>query len=177
MKKIIENIRKQAKNESMKAGLVVIGAVGGIVTNKLLNKVTADQPMINAIVKYGYPTLLLGGGFILSSATEPNSKLKYLGYGLTAAGIWEGVNVIPFVKEQLSGILGDIEIPAANAFLTESEERQKIMNGFGMTTLPVGKATLQSPNDFEPNLPELQGSDLGYNGSATDDVDPVSGIL
>jgi hypothetical protein len=177
MKKIIEKIQRQAKDESMKAGLVVLGAVGGIVTNKLLNKITADQPMMNAIVKYGYPALLTGGGFILSCSLDGNHKLKYLGYGLTAAGIWEGVNVIPFVKEQLSGILGDIEIPAANAFLTESEERQKIMDGFGMTTLPVGKATLQSPNDFEPNLPDLQGSGIGYNGSTTDDVDPVSGIL
>lgn len=177
MKKIIENIKKQVKDESMKAGLVVLGAVGGIVTNKILNKITADQPTMNAIVKYGYPALLAGGGFILSCSLEPNSKLKYLGYGLTAAGIWEGVNVIPIVKDKLSGILGELEIPAANVFLTESEERQRIMNGFGMTNLPVGKATLQSPSEFEPNLPDLQGTGIGYNGSTTDDVDPVSGIL
>lgn len=177
MKKYIENIKRQAKEDAMKAGLVVLGVVGGMVSSKLLDKVTQDKPTLNAIVKYGYPALLTGGGFILSSAVDPNKKIKYLGYGLTAAGIVEGIKIIPIAKDYLQGILGDTEIPAANAFLTESEERQRIMQGFGMTSLPVGKATLQNVNNFEPNLPELEGANLGYNGSVTDDVDPISGIL
>lgn len=179
MKKYIEKIKRQANDEAMKSGLVVIGAVGGLLLAKGLNKLTEDQPNINSVVKYATPILLAGGGFILASATDQNQNVKYFGYGLTVAGTIEGVKLIPVAKEYLSGILGDTEISAANAFLTESEERQKLMNGFGMTSLPVGKATLQNANNYETNLPELEGAveGLGYNSSTTDDVDPVSGIL
>lgn len=177
MKEIINKIKRQAKEEAMKGGLVIVGAVGGMLTAKGLDKLTENQPTWNAVVKYGMPVLLAGGGIILTTVTDEKSKLKYLGYGLEVAGVIEGVKLIPVVKDYLHGMLGNTEISAANAFLTENEERQKLMQGFGMTNLPVGKATLQEAPSFNTNLPDLEGTGVGYNSSVTDDVDPVSGIL
>lgn len=190
MKKHIENIKRQAKEESMKGLYVIIGAVGGLLAAKGLKKLTEDKPSIDAITKYIIPTVLGGGGFLLTTMTENNSKLKYFGYGLEVAGVIEGVKLIPVAKEFLFSGLGDTEIPAATAFYTESES-QKVINGVGLSALPIANATLREAARTEMQLPDLEGAtntedlgynpaqiDLGYNPSQTDDVDDkLNGII
>lgn len=181
MKNSIERIKKQYKDEALKTFLVIIGAVGGSFAIKGIRKLTADSPTIDAIAEYGLPILFAGSGFLIAAATEPNSKAKYFGYGLVAAGGIEGIKIIPAAKEYLSG-LGETEIPAASAYYTESEERQKLMSGFGLASLPVGNVMMQEASAMDTNLPELEGAeereseDLGYNGEATSEAD-LNGIL
>lgn len=180
MNKHIEKIKKQALDEAMKTGLVILGAVSGTLAIKGLRKLTADNPTIDAVAEYALPVLFAGGGIIIAAATDTNSKAKYIGYGLAVAGGLEGIQLIPVAKEYLSGIT-ETEIPAANAFYTESEEREKIMSGFGLSALPVGNVSMQEASQLDTNLPELEGAqatqseDLGYNPSQTGD--DVQGIL
>ena len=105
--------------------------------------------------------------------TENNSKLKYFGYGLEVAGVIEGVKLIPVAKEFLFSGLGDTEIPAATAFYTESES-QKVINGVGLSALPIANATLREAARTEMQLPDLEGAanteDLGYNPAQIEDV-------
>lgn len=192
MKNHIEKIKRQAKDEAMKTGLVILGAVGGLVLAKFTRKYTAEHPTMDAVAKYGIPALLAGGGFIIAAATDTNSKAKYFGYGLAVAGSIEGIKIIPVAKDYLSGILGETDIPAASAFYTESEERQKQINGFGLASLPVGNASMEDVQGMGVTLPDLDGLgfnesiiegfgyngdqvDLGYNASQTDD--DIKGIL
>lgn len=181
MKARIEKIKKDIKDEAMKAGLVILGAVTGAAVAKGLRKATESKPQLSSIVSYATPFLLGGGGIIIAAATEDKSKAKYFGYGLAVAGTFEGIKLIPVAKDMLSGIFGNSEIPAANAFYTESEERDKIMSGFGLAALPIGTTTMQDAVSFETRLPELEESvqkedNLGFNPSATNDVD-INGIL
>ena len=178
MNKHIEKIKKDALDEAMKTGLVIIGAVSGTLAIKGIRKFTEEHPTLDAVAEYALPLLFAGGGILISAVTETNSKAKYLGYGLAVAGGFEGIKIIPIAKEYLSGILGETEIPASSAYYTESEEREKLMNGFGLSTLPVGNATMQEVVSPQMNLPELEGAgnDLGYNASQTGDED-VKGIL
>lgn len=156
MKKHIEKIKQQAKAEATRSGFVILGAVSGIVGANVLDKLTASQPTLNTIFKYGYPTLLAGGGFILSAATEPGSKSKYFGYGLQVAGWVKGLQLIPFAKDYLMGILGDVAVPEANEYLTENNERDKLLKGFGKTELPVKTAAIQEAGAYTTRLPELE---------------------
>lgn len=177
MKKTIDKIKKDIADEAMKSGLVVLGAVGGMFAAGALRKATEDNPTINAVVKYGLPVLMAGGGLIIAAATDDKNKAKYFGYGLAVAGTVEGVKLIPIAQDYLKGILGETEIPASTAFLTEVEERQKLMSGFGLGELPIGSASLQTVGNYQTNLPELDNMNgLGYNSSATDDVDPLKGM-
>lgn len=192
MKKHIEKIKRQAKDEAMKSGLIILGAVSGFVLAKVARKYTAEHPTMDAVAKYGIPALLAGGGFILSAATDTNSKGKYFGYGLAVAGSIEGISLLPFAKDYLPSFLGQTDIDAASAFYTESEERQKQINGFGLASLPVGNASMQEVQGMGVNLPDLEGlgyneaiveglgynadqTDLGFNASQTDD--DIKGIL
>ncbi len=183
MNKHLEKIRKNALAEAKKSSLVIIGAVGGLLVAKGIRKFTEDKPTLDTVAKYSVPLLMGGGGFLITTMTDAKSNAKYVGYGLMAAGTIEGIKLIPVAKEFLSGILGDNEIPAANAFYTESAEREAIMSGFGLSALPVGKASMQDAQIFETRLPELEGAenerseDLGYNPSTTDDADAFKGIL
>lgn len=188
MKKHIEKIKRQALEESQKAGLVILGAVGGLLLAKGIRKATESYPKLSSIAEYTTPFIMAGGGFLITTLTDEKSKAKYLGYGLEVAGTIEGVKLIPIAKDYLSGILGETSIPAASAFYTESEERQKLINGFGLSSLPIGNASMQEATGNDVRLPELEGvgdmrglgynpaqTDLGYNPAQTDD--DLSGIL
>jgi hypothetical protein len=181
MNKQVEKIKRQAKDEALKTGFVILGAVSGIVSANLLDKLTAAQPTLNAVVKYGYPAILAGGGFILSAATETNSKAKYFGYGLSVAGAYKGIQLIPFAKDYLQGVLGDVAIPDATEYLTENEERNKLLKGLGLSTLPVNNAVMQEAAAYTTRLPELETIEgiagLGFNASMTDDADEIKGII
>lgn len=192
MNKHIDRIKKQVQDEAMKTGLVIVGAVGGLLAAKGIRKLTEEHPSFDAVAQYAIPVLMAGGGLLIASASEEKSKIKYLGYGLSVAGGIEGIKLIPIAKDYLSGILGDTDIPAASAFYTESEERQKLINGFGLASLPIGNASMQEVSGNDVRLPDLEGlgynesqveglgynpdqTDLGYNSSQTDD--DVKGIL
>jgi hypothetical protein len=184
MKKIIEKIKRNIADESMKAGLVLLGAVSGAFIIKGTRKLTADYPSLDAFAEYVLPILTAGGGLIIAAATDTNSKVKYFGYGLMAAGSIEGVKLIPVANDFLSGTLGSAEIQSANSFYTEDGERERIMQGFGLSELPVSNAAMQAPMEMDTRLPDLEGAtpsgeseDLGYNGSATDDTDSIKGII
>jgi hypothetical protein len=181
MNKHIEKIKKQALDEAMKTGLVILGAVSGTLAIKGIRKLTEENPTWDAVAEYALPVLFAGGGIIIAAATDTNSKIKYIGYGLAVAGGYEGIKIIPVAKEYLSGILGETEIPAASAFYTENDNREKLMDGFGMSSLPIGNASLQAVPLTEMDLPELegmaeeQGENLGYNSAQTGD--DVKGII
>lgn len=183
MNKHLEKIKRQAKNEAIKSSLVIIGAVGGLLLARGIRKFTEDNPTLDTVAKIGLPILYGGGGFLITTLTEEKSNVKYLGYGLMVAGAVDGVKLIPVAKEFLSGVLGDNEIPAANAFFTESQQREAIMSGFGLSALPVGKASMQDAPIYDTRLPELEGAentnteDLGYSSSVTDNADQFRGIL
>lgn len=163
----------------IKNGALVL-SVNVAFDNPTNHTMSLKKPNLSAF--YALPLLFAGGGIIIAAATDANSKAKYLGYGLAVAGGFEGIKIIPVAKDYLSGILGETEIPAASAFYTESEEREKLMNGFGLSALPVGNASMQEVASIQSNLPDLEGSentgneDLGYNASQTDDEE-VRGIL
>ena len=179
MKKHIEKIKRQYKDELMKAGLVILGAVTGTVLIKGIRKFTAENPTLDGIAQYGMPVLTAGGGFLITAATDEKSKAKYFGYGLEVAGIVEGVKLIPIAQEYLSGLLGNSDIPSASQYYTEDAARAQIMEGFGLSSLPVGNAAMQEVGDNGTHLPDLEGQedqDLGYNGESTSDVD-VRGII
>jgi hypothetical protein len=181
MNKHIEKIKKQAAQEAMKAGLVILGTVGGMVVIKSIRKFTQDNPSMDTAMQYALPIIVAGGGIIIAAATDEKSKAKYFGYGLSVAGAIEGIKLIPVAKDYLSGILGETEIPAASAFYTENEAQQKLMSGFGLSDLPVGNTMMQPAAMMQNNLPDLEGAedtrneDLGYNPASTDDE--VKGIL
>lgn len=186
MKKHIERIKANAKEELMKTSLVIVSTVGGLLLIKGVRKFTASHPTLDTIVKYSLPPLMATSGFLIAAGTEKDSKVKYIGYGLTAAGTIAGIRLIPVVGEYLSGITDDTDIPVGNAYYTEDAERQNMMQGLGdPEELPVGYATLQEAPTVETRLPELQGAEienpvegLGYNGDATSDVDDVvNGII
>jgi hypothetical protein len=183
----IKITKERVKKEWPKATLIVVGAGVGLGLSKLSRWLTEDQPTMNAIASYAMPPILAGGGFLLCAGTEDDNTLKYFGYGLATAGVIDGVRLLPFGKDFLSGILGNAEISADKEFLNESEERRKMMGSFGQNALPVGKASMQLPDAYKTELPELaatedsteegNGSDLGYNGSFTDDADSFGSIL
>ena len=180
MEKHIEKIKKQAADEAMKAGMVILGTVSGMVVAKHIRKFTEDKPSMDAFAQYAIPALMAGGGILIAAASDEKSKAKYFGYGLSVAGTIEGIKLIPVAKDYLSGILGETEIPAASAFYTENEQQQKLMAGFGLSELPVGNTIMQQAEPMTTSLPDLQGTDepnenLGYNPAATDDE--VKGIL
>ncbi len=181
MSKHLDKIKKQFKQETIKTFWVVLGTVGGLFTIKGIRKYTEDKETLDKIAEWVLPIVFGSGGFLLTTLTDENSKAKYLGYGLIAAGTIEGIKIIPAAKDFL-GSIGTTEIPAADAYYSESEERQKLMNGFGLSELPMGNASIQDAMSYSTDLPELQGAeestneDLGYTGSQTEDVD-LNGII
>lgn len=190
MSKIVENFRKNVKSELGKATIVVVSAAGGMFIAKGIRTLTEKHPTLDTVAKYATPLVFGLGGIAIAACCDEKSKIKYVGYGLAAAGGIEAVKLIPVVKDYIHGILGETEIPAGSAFYSESEDRQRLMSGFGYSGLPIGNTMMQEASQSDYRLPELQGSDdpelqgpddersdLGYNGDATEDVDPLSGII
>jgi hypothetical protein len=194
----IEKIKKRYVSELGKAGIVAVSTVGGLFLIHGIRKWTASHPKTDAIAKYAVPTVMILGGALVAAALDENNKFKYVGYGLATAGAVNVLNQSDTVKQYLSGISGETQIPAENAFYTESEQRQNLVNGLGLAALPVGNAVMQEYGSTELNLPEINGVEdepallgsddpsllgddenegLGYNGDATEDVDPLNGIL
>lgn len=183
--KAIENIKKNFIPESQKSGMVILGLVAGKVAGKLIDMLIEKYPNIESWAKIVKPIAIGGGGLIIASIMEKDSKVKYIGYGVAGAGVLEGIKLIPVAGEFLSGL----EETPPSAYYTENEFGKLELGSFGLAALPVQNMSLQEASTFTPELPDLEGiteagntyeeisgSDLGYNPSQTEDTD-IHGIL
>lgn len=181
MKKRVQNIKNQAADEAKKVGFTILGFATGLAISKGMQQISTKYPQMEPFVKYATPILLAGGGFVLSAATEKDEiAAKHIGYGLTTAGVFDGIKLIPVAKDFLSGLDGEI----GRSYYVENDKPILELGEFGINALPMKSLDMQSAPTMQIELPELEGteningtSDLGYNSSYTDDADTVSGII
>jgi len=172
MKKQIENIKRNWKNESKKAAFVILGFVGGQALSKGIDWLAQKYPQLAPAVKYGKPVVLAGGGWLLTNATSGDQvALKYVGYGLQTAGVFEGIKLIPIAKDFLAGIDGSIN----GTYYMENEKPLLELGEFGINALPVKSLDMENAPEMRLELPELDGLNLD-NMSGSDD-EPISGHL
>lgn len=182
MKKRIENIKRQYADEGKKVFMVVLGFASGAAIAKGMDLLTEKFPQAEPFVKYARPLILSGGGFLISASTTNEEKaLKSFGYGLVAAGAFEGLKLIPIAKDYLS-LSGLGEIPTT--YYTENNNSNLELGSFGLNALPVSSFSMEDAPSFSLNLPALDNetnisgnSGVGYNGDITDDADTIRGIL
>ena len=182
MKKRIENIKRQAGDEGKKVLMVVLGFASGAAIAKGMDMLSEKFPEAEPFVKYARPILLSGGGFLISAATTNEEKhLKHFGYGLVAAGAFEGLKLIPIAKDYLS--LSGIDNNMATTYYTESNSNLEL-GSFGLNALPIKSFEMEEAPSFSLNLPVLDNNtnfsgnnSFGYNGDVTDDADRISGII
>lgn len=184
MKKRIENIKKQYGEETKKILFILLGFATGTAIAKGAKFLGEKYPQMQPYVKYATPILLGGGGWVISAATEKDEIVaKYIGYGLTTSGVFEGIKLVPVVGDYLKGIDGNI----GSNYYMENDKPILELGEFGINALPMKSMEMQDAPKVNIELPELLGEnsfgynrsmtdDLGYNGSTTDDVD-ISGIL
>ncbi len=162
MKKRIENIKKQVGEEVKKTSMVILGFVSGVGISKGLDMLSEKFPEAESFVKYAKPIVLGSGGLLITSATDNNEiYAKAFGYGLTVSGAFEGLKLIPFVKEQLTGFEG-----IATTYYTENDKPPLELGSFGLNALPVKSYSMEDAPTVKINLPDLEG--LGYNSDQTD---------
>lgn len=182
MKKRIAIIKQQAGDEGKKNLMVVLGFASGALVSKGMDKLSEKFPEAEPFVKYAKPLVLGGGGLLISSATTKDEILKYFGYGVSTAGAFDGIKLIPFAKDFLGLSGADTDSPTT--YYTESNLNNVELGNFGINALPVKSFSVEDTPNFKIELPELQTNNsnmsgtnsLGYNESATDDVD-FRGIL
>lgn len=178
MKKRIDNIKRQAGDEGKKVLMVVLGFASGAAIAKGMDMLSEKFPQAEPFVRYARPVLLSGGGFLISAATTNEEKhLKHFGYGLAAAGAFEGLKLIPIAKDYLS--LSGIDNNMATTYYTESNLE---LGSFGLNALPVRSFEMEEAPTFNLNLPVLDNEtnisgSFGYNGDVTDDADRIQGII
>jgi hypothetical protein len=181
MKNRIAIIKQQVGNEGKKTVMVVLGFVSGAAISKGMDKLSEKYPVAEPFVKYARPILLGGGGLLISSATTKEEILKYFGYGLATAGAFDGIKLVTFAKDFLG--LNGLENDTPTTYYTESNLNNVELGNFGLNAIPINSFSVEDTPGFKMELPELQTSstmsganNLGYNESATDDVD-FRGIL
>jgi len=193
MKKRIEIIKKNAVDETKKVGMVILGFIGGKGLAYGIDKLVEKYPEYETAAKYAKPVVLGGGGLLLSMGTTDDEVLvKYLGYGLATAGAIEGLKLIPFTKEFLSGFGENI-----NTYYTEGDKPMLELGNFGLNNLPISSYNLQDAPMVKFELPVLDEKignlgfnpaqvDLGYNPAQTEinglgynpsQTDDVGGII
>jgi hypothetical protein len=180
MKKIIEKFKKNYKDDSRKSAMVVLGTVGGALLSKGARYLTKDSPSLNTFATYAMPVLMAGGGLIVATNTEKESSVKYVAYGLAAAGVLQGILLVPFFRDNLLGMEGLGQGADVLDYYTESANREQIMEGFGLAALPVVNTYTEDAATFKPQLPELEEvsgtQDLGFTPIANEDTD-IRGII
>lgn len=183
MKKRIENIRKQAGDETKKVLFVLLGFATGAAIAKGARFIGDKYPQMQPYMQYATPILLAGGGWVISAASEKEEiAIKHIGYGLATSGVYEGVRLVPVVKDFLSGLEGNL----GRTYYMENDKPILELGEFGINSLPMKSMEMQDAPMVKIELPELEGAknlgynksitDLGYSSSATDDVD-LSGLL
>lgn len=128
-----------------KAGLVVAGFVGGREIERKFFK--NDEAGFKRFIG---PILLSGGGVLL--CTQKNEPLKYIGYGLTGAGVVSGVGKILNKDIMSEGILSGLTLG----------------NIFGGKKIP-GYDPKNLPPSYVPQLPEIHEDPV--NGGDINGVD------
>lgn len=173
MKKRFAIAKKNFKSESKKLTMVLLGFAGGTVIAKGLDWLATKYPQMDLAIKIAKPTLLAGGGLILSYGTTDDELIaKHLGYGFTIAGVYDGVKMIPVAKEFLSGFDG-----IANTYYTESDKPPLDLGTFGLNALPVKSFSTEDAPTVEIKLPDLgynkdQVEGLGYNKDQVEGFNP-----
>jgi hypothetical protein len=182
MKNRIAIIKQQIGSESKKSVMVVLGFMSGTAIAKGMDMLTEKFPEAEPFVKYARPILLAGGGLLISSATTKEESLKYFGYGVTTAGAFDGIKLVPFVKDYLG--LSGLESGMPTTYYTENNSSNLELGNFGINALPVKSFTMEDAPSFKIHLPDLEGTQnsfsgntFGYNGDATDETDKFKGIL
>lgn len=183
MKNRIENIKRQYADEGKKVFMVVLGFASGAAIAKGMDMLTEKFPQAEPFVKYGRPLILSGGGFLISASTTNDEKaLKSFGYGLVAAGAFEGLKLIPIAKDYLS--LSGLGENMPTTYYTENSNSNLELGTFGLNALPVNSFSMEDAPSFSLNLPALDNettisgnNGIGYNGEVTDDADNINGIL
>lgn len=91
-----------------KTGAVLVGFLGGREISRFIMKPGKDGLAPTGLKAYLGTVVQAGGGVYLASM-QSNDTLKYLGYGLTASGLAEGVS--KFMKKDVvaSGFLTGLE--------------------------------------------------------------------
>jgi hypothetical protein len=181
MKNRIDNIKRQAGDESKKALMVVLGFASGAAIAKGMDMLSEKFPQAEPFVKYARPVILSGGGFLISAAASNEEKaLKHFGYGLVASGAFEGLKLIPIAKEYLS-LSGVNDMPTT--YYTENSSNLEL-GSFGLNAIPIGSFTMEDAPSFSINLPSLDNetnfsgnNSFGYNGDTTGDADRIKGII
>lgn len=189
MKKRIEIIKKNAVDESKKAGLIILGFIGGKGLAYGIDKFVEKYPDYEMAAKIAKPVVLGGGGLLLSFGTTDDELLaKYFGYGLATAGAVEGLKLIPFTKEFLGGF-GE-----TTTYYTEGDRPVLDLGSFGLNNLPISSYNLQEAPMMKIDLPVLDEkignlgynpaqNDLGYNPAQNDlgfnpsQTDDISGVI
>lgn len=174
MKNIIVKIKKNAVKESKKALYVVLGFASGTAIAKGMDWVSTKYPQYEPMLKFGKPLLLAGGGWLISTATDDQQVIaKHVGYGLQAAGAMEGLKLLPFAKDFLSGIDGTM----GATYYMENEKPLVELGDFGINSLPVNSINIESAPAIKLDLPNLEGADdedqingLGYNSAKFDGI-------
>lgn len=186
LNKIVGNVKKNFVPEVKNTGMVVLGLMSGLLISKGIDKLIEKYPNIESWAKFLKPAINAGGGLLIASGVDSNSKYKYFGYGLAGAGALEGIKLIPVAKEFLSGFGSTALLPTVYYTESGSSLPRLDMGNFGVGSMPVGSLNLQAAEPVELELPELEGtykpetkenSDLGYNRDFTRDADDLSGLL
>ena len=168
MKKRIENIKKQYKEEGKKVLFVLLGFATGTAIVKGAKFLGEKYPQMEPFMKYATPIALGLGGWVISSATEKEENAaRHLGYGITTSAVFEGVKLIPVVGDYLKGLEGNL----GTTYYMENDKPILELGEFGINALPMKSMEMQDAPKVNFELPELEGtSDLGYNGSQIDDL-------
>lgn len=180
MKNRIENIKRQYADEGKRVLMVVLGFASGTAMAKGMEWLSEKYPQAEPFVKYAKPIVLSGGGFLISaSTTKEEVAAKHFGYGLAAAGAFEGLKLIPIAKEYLS-LSGVDTIPTT--YYTENGSSLEL-GSFGLNAIPINSFTMEEAPAFTLSLPNLEngeivsGTNLGYNADSTGDADKIKDII
>lgn len=180
MKKLKDNIKKQYAKEAARFAYVFLGFVSGRAFARGIDFLSEKYPDQESWLKYVKAPSLGIGGYLLSSASDPNSEfLKHFGYGVSASAAYEGIKITPIAKDYLLGIGENME----KTYYREDDKPAIQIGDFGIQSLPIKSLEFGEVQPIEVELPDLENEgtttpeDLGYNPSATRDTDDMQGII
>lgn len=175
MKKLKENIKRQAAREGKRFAYVVLGFVTGRAVAEGINWLATKFPEHEDVFKYSKAPLLGATGFLLSAASNQDAEfLRHFGYGVTGSAAFEGIKITPVAKDYLSGVGESME----RTYYREGDKGALDLGNFGIHALPIKSIEMGEVQPIQVDLPELEGAGggMGYSGSITSDAD-TKGII